>query len=910
MNDLGKFDLETFEPLDKRIVEMLAERAILHPTVPQAMAIRPILEGKDVLLLSPTGSGKTEAAMLPLMHLILRDNPTPVSVLYITPLRALNRDMLQRLIEYGRSIGIAVQVRHSDIGPNEKRQILKNPAQVLITTPESLQIMLNGKNLREIIKNVRYVVADELHELSQNERGSQFSIAMQRLRRLTGGFQSVGLSATVGNAEELSLMLNQAKKVEIIKAPVEKRVEALAVIPPTSDKSASEIMGCDEQYAGAIQYIWELIEQNPGTIVFVNTRSIAEDISFRIRLLVKDPPIMVHHGSLSRDTRETAERDFKSGKIRAIISTSSLELGIDIGLASLVVQFNSPRQINKMLQRVGRSGHSLEKVSTGVIVCTDVIELEEALAIIEQANSRNLEDILIMKNSLATMANQIISDIHFIKEADENYFFDLIRSAYPFRTVSREDFTSLLEFLAKTRKIWYDPPSVRRRGGTLNYYLENISMIPSEKNYRVIDIGSRKFIGTLDERYVVNEIEPGSYFVIKGSTWRTVRIDEDRIFVESFPTVAIAPKWSGEDIPVLPNVTSKISEMREHRMVPEFTDSHSMELMKHWYENDLALNNRVIIETKNGEVIIQIILGTRANFALAEILTSFLSSITGQSVEMDYSPYHIYVRCSRAITAEEIKNVILGIRSDLLEKYIEGVARRSRFFNMVFLYEAKKFGVISKEADMSRLRFEKIVDSYKGTPVYTDAVRKLITNYMDLDSLRVFLNSTDSIDFVLRNDISGSSGIFLRHYSEKVLPLKPTKSILESVKKRLMNEETVLFCTSCGNVRTMKIREITSIKCPSCGSHLVASLSRYDREELDAINKSNVDNPRVRRRISKNAHLVRERGMTAIMTMAARGIGAETASRILEVSFHTEEDMIRAILSAEIEFAKNKRFWD
>ena len=889
---------------------MLAERGIETPTVPQALAMRSIIEGKDVLLLSPTGSGKTEAAILPLMHLLLRDDPPPVAVLYITPLRALNRDMLQRLIDYGRKIGISVQVRHSDVGPAEKREILKNPAGILITTPESLQIMLNGKNLRELIRNVRYVVADELHELSQNERGSQFSLAMERLRRLTGGFQAVGLSATVGNAEELSRMLNGAGKVEIIKAAVEKRMDATAVIPQSSDKSASEIMGCDEQYAGAILYIWKLIDSNPGTIVFVNTRSIAEDISFRIRLMVKDPPIMVHHGSLSRDTRESAEKDFKSGKIKAIISTSSLELGIDIGLAKLVIQFNSPRQINKLLQRVGRSGHSLERISTGIVVCTDVIELEEALAIIDQANSGVLEDILIMKNSLATVANQIISEIHFSKEIDSELLFTQITAAYPFHTFTREDYQSLLDFLAKTRKIWNDTPSIRRRAGTLSYYLENISMIPSEKNYRVIDIGSRKFIGTLDERYVVNEIEPGSYFVIKGSTWRTVRIDEDRIFVEAFPTVAIAPKWSGEDIPVLPDVMDKVSEMRKNRRIPEYTDAFSASLMKEWYSGQLALRDRVIVETKNGEIIVQIILGTRANFALAEIMTSFLASVTGQSVEMDYSPYHIYLRCSRQITASDVERIIKGIDPGRLEEYIKGVARRSRFFNLVFLYEAKKFGVISKDADMSRIRFEKIVDSYLDTPVYTDSVRKLITNYMDLDSLRGFLSNANEIEFVLMNNISGSSGIFLRHYSEKVLPLRPTKSILESVKTRLMNEETVLYCVSCGNIRTMKIREIKSIRCPDCGSYLVASLSRYDREELDSINHKGGDNSRIRRRISKNAHLVREKGMIAIITMAARGIGAETASRILEVSYHSEDDIIRAILNAEVEFAKNKRYWD
>jgi ATP-dependent Lhr-like helicase len=257
-----------------------------------------------------------------------------------------------------------------------------------------------------------------------------------------------------------------------------------------------------------------------------------------------------------------------------------------------------------------------------------------------------------------------------------------------------------------------------------------------------------------------------------------------------------------------------------------------------------------------------------------------------------------------------MERIIRGIDPEKIEEYVKSSARRSRFFSGVFLYEAKKFGVISKDADLNRLRFEKIVDAYRESPLFTDSIRKLMFDYMDMDTLKDYLLriSANQVRFDGRINISAGSEVFLRHYSERVAPLKPTKTILDTVKKRLMNEEVTLYCTSCGNVRTQKIRDITRIKCPECGSSLVASLSPFEREMLE--DQKNYDPAKTRKRVSKNAHLIRERGMQAIIVLAARGIGPETASRLLEVSYSSDDDMIRSILTAEIEFAKNKRFWD
>ncbi|MCL4340852.1 MAG: DEAD/DEAH box helicase [Candidatus Thermoplasmatota archaeon] len=889
---------------------MLQKLGLNKLTEAQEKMIPQVIHGENVLLLSPTGTGKTEAAMLPIFSKILWEKPRQISTLFVTPLRSLNRDMVSRLVKYGDMLGLRVQVRHSDISQAERRKIVVEPADILVTTPESLQILMNGKRLREVISSIKYVIVDELHETAQNERGSQFAIGLSRLRNICGDFQIIGLSATVGNPEDLSQYLSPVKKAVIVSATPRKIMDITVLIPDKAPPEVSEKMGCEDDYAGAILHIWNLINSHRGTLVFVNTRSVAEDIAFRLKMYFGEIPVHVHHGSLSRDARETAETGFKKGDIKALICTSSLELGIDIGSADLVIQFNSPRQINKLIQRVGRSGHWIERTSMGEVVCSDIIELEEASAIISYVLEGHLENIAIRKNSLATVVNQIISEINIKGKIDADNFYNTVKEAYPFRNLEKDDFIQTVQFLASTGKIWFENNEIRRRRGILNYYLENISMIPSEKNYKVIDIINKKFIGTLDERYVIDEIEPGSYFVIKGSTWRTIRLDSEKIFVEPFATAAIAPKWSGEDIPVLMDVTTKVSDNRKTSIIPEFVSSGSRDRLREWYGSNNATMDRVVIETRGGENIIQILLGTKGNFALAEILSMIVTSITGESVEMDYSPYHIYIRSARKILPNEMERLIRGIDPEKVEEYVKSSARRSRFFSGVFLYEAKKFGVISNDADLNRIRFEKIVDAYRESPLFTDSIRKLMFDYMDLDTLKDYLLkiNRNEVQFDGRNSISAGSEVFLRHYSERVAPLKPTKTILDTVKKRLMNEEVTLYCTSCGNVRTQKIRDISRIKCPECGSSLVASLSPFEREML--YDQKNYDSARTRKRISKNAHLIRERGMQAVIVLAARGIGPETASRLLEVSYSNEDDMIRSILTAEIEFAKNKRFWD
>ncbi len=893
------------------IKELLDKYGIDQFTEAQEKLIPEVLNGNDAILISPTGSGKTEAAILPVFQKIIEGSLPPISALFITPLRALNRDILGRLQEYGQNLGIRIQVRHSDMSDAQRKDLRDNPAQIIVTTPESVQILLNSRKMDESLRNVKYVIVDELHELGQNERGTQLSIGLERLRELSGDFQRIGLSATVGNPEDLSRFLKSDGTVHVIKTSMEKEISIEVSIAENAKPEIAEKMGCDPEYAGAISMIHDLVESHNGTLVFVNTRSVAEDIAFRMSLYYKETLLKVHHGSLSRDVREEAEILFKKGGIKGLICTSSLELGIDIGSADLVIQFNSPRQINKLIQRTGRSGHWIKKRSKGIIICSDIIELEEAMAIVGQVYDKRLEPVIIRKGSMATVANQIILEVQRLKSFDSNKFFTTVSRSYPLSDMTREQYDEVVNFLVETRKIRIDENTISRRAGTLDYFITNISMIPSERNYRVIDVINRRFVGTLDERYVLNEIEPGSYFVIRGATWRTIRIEEEKILVEPFQTAALAPKWTGEDIPVLPDVVRRVSENRKRKIVHEYVTGKSRAVLKEWYENDSGTVDMVIIESQGSEIVIQSMLGTRGNFALTEILGGMLTAITGESVESDYSPYHIFFRVSRRMRSEDIQQMISGIDKERMMSYIEASARRSRFFTNVFLYEARKFGVIRNDADISRIRFDKIVESYMDTVLYRDSVRKMIADYMDLDSVADFLNriQNKTVQFSCRDRISESSEVFLTHYSERIMPLKPTKAIIESVTSRLMNEEITLLCLSCKNTRTMKVRDVTTTRCPSCGSSLVAGISHYEKNEImEGINSGKIDEKTLRR-LRKNAHLVKERGKKAIIALSGRGIGSETASRILSVGYYNDEDFIKEILNSEMEYARNRRFW-
>ncbi|MDM7935450.1 MAG: DEAD/DEAH box helicase, partial [Methanothrix sp.] len=273
--------MNAFSQLDGRIVAMLAEQGITEPTLPQERAIPAILAGRNVLLIAPTGTGKTEAAVLPVLHCILQGERAGIRAVYITPLRALNRDMLRRFHEWSEHLKISVSVRHGDTSRADRRKQAIRPPDLLVTTPETLQVMLTGRRLRENLSHVRAVVVDEVHELAASKRGSQLSVLLERLAELAGEFQRIGLSATVGSPEEVSrLLVGSFRECEIVQAEVERPCEISIVCPRPGreDFAASRHLECDPRLAAQIRYIRDAVRSRK-CLIFVNTRQAAEAVS-------------------------------------------------------------------------------------------------------------------------------------------------------------------------------------------------------------------------------------------------------------------------------------------------------------------------------------------------------------------------------------------------------------------------------------------------------------------------------------------------------------------------------------------------------------------------------------------------------------------------------------------------------
>jgi len=887
-----------FESLHPSIREVLEEKGIFEPTEPQRKVIPYILDGKNVLLISPTGSGKTEAAMLPIFHKIINERYGKIACLYITPLRALNRDMLKRLKYFGEKLGIKIAVRHGDTPQSERRKLSLKPPDVLITTPETFQIMFLGKRLKESLKNVKFVIIDEVHELAGDERGAQLAIALERLREFTN-FQIIGLSATVGNPEEVAKFLSPNEEIEIVDVKIYKKIEVRVRAPERKYEKEAEIMGSDVIYASTLMEMWDTINKHRATLIFTNTRCTAEDIGMRYHLLSQEPPIEVHHGSLSRNVRVQAEERFKNGELKALICTSSLELGIDVGIVDLVIQFNSPRQVTKLLQRIGRAGHRINEVSKGVIFAHTPLEIWESGVIVTMAHEGRVENIRIRKKPRMVLANQIVAMANSEGTMDAKEAYEIIRRTYPFRDLEYEEFEEILSFLKDLGKIWYDGFKFGKTRGGREYFYENISMIPDEKTYWVVTLRG-DFIGTLDESFV-STLNLGESFVIKGMAWRILDIKEDKVIVEYMRDIAMPPSWVGEEIPVPYEVAS--GDMDE-----KYLNESARKIIQEW-KMDWG-KEKMVIEKGKGIVFIGVRGGTRANYTLGLILSSILSQKIGESVEFSISPYHIAL-FNPHINVDYLENILRKLKN--VEGILKIVAKNSRLFNYIFMHVAKKMGVIKKGADMKRIRIEKIIDAYKGTPLYREVMGKMMHDYMEPEVVEGILESLRNGKMRIEiRDLSESVKELLQEHGDLASPIIATRPVIEAVHRRLLNENMILACLSCGGSMHIKVKDFEKAICPFCGSVRVTLLKPYEEDLVKLLRKKKFTREERREldRMMAISHLLRRHRKNAALVLAGRGIGLNTAARILNVPYEDEFELVKRVVKEELKYAKNKQFWE
>ncbi len=946
----------TFAQLHRPIRTHLEKAGLEEPSDIQRIAIPSILEGRNVLVIAPTGTGKTLACILPIFNMFLERRSTGevkgISILYVTPLRALNRDIVRRLTEIGRELDIKVQVRHGDTPTSTRAMQAKSPPEMLVTTPETLQAILPGRRMREHLKGVRWVVVDEIHELATDERGVQLSIGLERLEHLTGrAFQRIGLSATVGEEEKVGrFLVGTNRSVEVAKSEEIRHVQIqVQYVPPTPDDlKDSEKFGLPPATIARAKKIAEIISEKQSTLVFTNTREQAEAVASQIHVLKPELPVRVHHGSLSREIREEIEKDFHKASIKGVICTSSLELGMDIGRVDYIVQFMSPRMSTRLIQRIGRSGHALGGLAKGTVIGAWADDLLEAAVIAKNAKAGRIEKTIIHDKALDVLAHQIAGMTLDLRRAKLSDLFEIVRNAYPYRDLTGEELHALVKFLDSVGiiRLTDDVISVRYLR-TFRYYYENLSVIPDVKRFDVFDFFRKRKIGTLDQGFVARKCKSGVVFIIHGQTWKIINVDEEKLSIEvepTVPTLDAIPSWEGEMIPVSfetaqevgrlrAYIASKLDSPTELGNVQEDLQLTDVALGKitetvrsHLKNFPLPSNAHIVIEKFENCIVIHACFGSTVNDTIAMILAFLLSAKYGVNVAAQTDPYRIALICPFKIEPETVALELSKLESADVEKVLIEALQNSDLFAWRHWHVARRFGVVERKADYRTNRSRMLVRAMKDTPLNIEAQREVLLEKFDLSTTTDIIAKIEAREIAI--DIAPERAESCSPYAAPIIdkiiphdllrPAVPSKSLTDIVRERLLSETVRLVCIFNGDWDAVRVvGELSEkIRCPKCGSTLIAAT--YPRNDLlaaavkkkRASKKLKPDEEHVWNQAWLSASLVQTKGKEAIIVLSGRGVGPATARRILRRLHRTEDDLYVDILKAEREYARTRLFWD
>ncbi len=407
------------------LYSLFAKQGFTSLTKIQKKASPIILQKKDCLVIAPTGSGKTECSVLPIFSLVKNSKKIgKIKVLYVTPLRALNRDVFRRITQYAKSNDLSIKIRHGDTTQKDRRKITENPPDILITTPETLIILLTQIKMLNALSDLEWIVIDEVHELLGSERGSQLSISLERLQ-LNSKYPltKIGLSATVGNFEEAGkFIVGTKRKCKIVRDSSIRNY----------DVEIKYVEGTISDVAGKIiEYVLDLNLDSP-ILLFTNTRGEAE---FLASILKEKSSINIelHHGSLSKEVREDTEVSLREGIRGIVVCTSSLELGLDIGSVELVIHYGAPRQVSKLVQRIGRSKHNRNESAKGLVITNNSDDEFEANAILDRIKEGSIESQEIHNSSLDVLAHHLVGMAMQLGKISVGRAYEIVIKAYPFR---------------------------------------------------------------------------------------------------------------------------------------------------------------------------------------------------------------------------------------------------------------------------------------------------------------------------------------------------------------------------------------------------------------------------------------------------------------------------------------------
>ncbi len=1020
----------SFDFLEETISK-LAKARFGEPTEIQEKAIPLVMGGKNVLCIAPTGFGKTEAAFLPVLSKLLKSAQSQnngsgaannenkregIRFLYVTPLKALNRDMLERMKYWCKLTGVSLAVRHGDTTASERVKQRDNPPEVLVTTPETLNSLLIGP-LRNSLRNVEWLVVDEVHELVDSKRGIQLSTCVERLKErisekkeleeneknLVGKkvvekspleknfveknfvknavekndgneknsdnfLQIIGLSATVGSEQKVAEFL--AKDAIVVKSSVERKIDLKIEFPAGgSYLEFTKLWSLDAHSGARVARIRQLIETHENSLIFVNTRSLAESLASLLYQAEELKKIVgVHHGSLAREARLEAEQKFKqqeAGGLKAIICTSSLELGIDVGKVNLVVQYHSPRQASRLLQRVGRSGHSKQKTPKGIVLAVSGLDCVESAVLARQALAGELEETQIEENAFDVLAHQvagIVLDQEIQKDRENNQIieskkaYEILRRAFPFQHLTPQQFLLVCRQL-KNQKLLFiseDFSKLAATRATKLYYYENVSTIADSRKYFVKNAGDRKNVAVLDEAFVSEYLQEGGVFITRGIPWRVLSVTDDEVVVEQSGDYSAAiPDWVGEEIPVSPETAGQVRELVEKTIdlldenpkalsLPGSNkgqqglggEKQAKELLEKKYYCDAEAAAKIasfcreqakffpprqgifFAEWPGGKtVVLHTFAGSNSNEALARGLSSVLAEKTRGSVYTRISAYSIAFDFARNFDAQSFKKVLEELKPEEVERILVQALPGTAMFRKAFADVARRFGLLKRDADLRAINLKRLVENHRGTPVWEEALKQILFEKLDVNGAAKALREKKGIQLVFKNSFSPLAMEFIDFggsYGELLAPTQATHELLEAFKQNLLAKTSKLVCNYCSNSFSKLNKEMPErVKCPHCGSSQL-TLAEYaevlkkagaGREELKSEERKELAEAR---RIES---LVEAYGKNALVALGTYGVGPETAVRVLRRLRDDEIDFYNDLLEAQKSFVKTRKFW-
>jgi ATP-dependent helicase Lhr and Lhr-like helicase len=557
------------------------ESRFAEPTAAQLEGWSAIRRGADTLIAAPTGSGKTLAAFLTALDELFREGaekgglPDEVRVIYVSPLKALSADIHKNLAVPRREIHalspvkITAAVRSGDTPQSERASMLRTPPHILVTTPESLYLLLTAERSRAMLKTARVVIVDEIHAVLQSRRGAHLALSLERLDRVCGRkLQRIGLSATQKPIDEVAKFLTSSSCAIVDKG--HKRKLDLAVEVP---RSPLEAVMSHEVWQEIYERLVELIQAHRTTLITVNTRRLAERMAHQLSERLGAEQVAAHHGSLAREARLDAEERLREGRLKVLVATASLELGIDIGHVELVCQISSPHRIATFLQRVGRSGHTIEGVPKGRIFPLTRDDLVECAAMVQAVRDGELDRVAVPDKPLDVLAQQIVAETSAEEESDEEALFALFKGSYPYRTLEKAEFLEVVEMLARgyaTRRgrrgalLHHDALNrkIRARKGSRMTAITNGGAIPEVFDYRVLLEPEGHFIGTLNEDFAIESL-PGDVFQLGNTSWRILRIGNGVVRVaDAGGQPPSMPFWLGEAPARSDEMSAAVSRLR------------------------------------------------------------------------------------------------------------------------------------------------------------------------------------------------------------------------------------------------------------------------------------------------------------------------------------------------------------